>query len=286
MFSLEFTRSFKLFSQEILLSFELCFLVFRCSIFKVRSLPALADSLYSISHRSRFVKRFFKTFFEFFILSFLLQALLSACRLFDSLSIISLRAPFVKRFFLTFSSFYSLFLSLYTLSRYRSLKRAFILSLSFPFVNSFLSFFTSFPPTSLFCTLFDTLYSVFCTPLFLRLFRCLLLCFYRYTYSTFFDYHILGLLTLLMIFLSILLVLGENRLLSSKCNLLHPLFGIERVPCEDKWGKRFSPLRRRSKSELHLRLTVFDCFGLKRIIHFHVQPYISTFRNRKGPLRG
>ena len=145
-----------------------------------------------------------------------------------------------------------------------------------------MSFFTSFPPTSLFCTLFDTLYSVFCTPLFLRLFRCLLLCFYRYTYSTFFDYHILGLLTLLIIFLSILLVLGENRLLSSKCNLLHPLFGIERVPCEDKWGKRFSPLRRRSESELHLRLTVFDCFGLKRIIHFHVQPYISTFRNRKG----
>ena len=52
--------------------------------------------------------------------------------------------------------------------------------------------------------------------------------FYRYTYSAFFEYHILGLLILLMIFLWILLVLGGNRLLSSKCNLLHPLFEIEK----------------------------------------------------------
>lgn len=133
----------------------------------------------------------FQNFFEFFILSFLLQALLSACRLFDSLSIISLRAPFVKRFFLTFSSFYSLFLSLYTLSRYRSLKRAFILSLSFPFVNSFLSFFTYFPPTSLFCTLFDTLYSVFCTPAVLRRFLTFYFCFTYICPALYLRYYIL-----------------------------------------------------------------------------------------------
>ncbi len=116
MFSLEFTRSFKLFFSG---DFTLLRALFsRLSLFNFqgpfasRSRGQLIQYITSLS----LCQEVFQNFFKFFLLSFLLQALLSARRLFDSLSIISLRAPFVKRFFLTFSSFYSLF-SLFTLFR-------------------------------------------------------------------------------------------------------------------------------------------------------------------------
>ena len=44
----------------------LCFLVFRCSIFKVPFATALCDSLFSISYSVPFVKGFFKLFSSFF----------------------------------------------------------------------------------------------------------------------------------------------------------------------------------------------------------------------------
>ncbi len=44
---------------NISISNSLCFLVFRCSIFKVRSLPSLEDSSFSISHLLSLVKYFF-----------------------------------------------------------------------------------------------------------------------------------------------------------------------------------------------------------------------------------
>ena len=51
--------------------------------------------------------------------------------------------------------------------------------------------------------------------------------------------------------------MGENGLYSSKCNFVSPLFGIE------KTGKRFSRLKRRRESELHLRLAKFRLFWAK-----------------------
>ena len=46
--------------------------------------------------------------------------------------------------------------------------------------------------------------------------------------------------------------------------------------------KRFSPLRRRSESKLHLRVAVFAYLWRKRIIHFHAQPYTDAFLRRKA----
>ena len=44
--------------------------------------------------------------------------------------------------------------------------------------------------------------------------------------------------------------LGGNRLLSSKCDFIRPLFGIEKV------DKRFSPLKRRSESAATWRISL------------------------------
>lgn len=112
MLSLEFTRSFKLLFSGDLSPSSFVFSSFVVQFSRSVLLPALADSLYSISHRVRFVKSFFKTFFKFFAPSDSFPAPLTACRLFDSLSIISLRFTFVKRFFQLFQSFLSLFFSL------------------------------------------------------------------------------------------------------------------------------------------------------------------------------
>ena len=113
MFSLEFTRSFKLlFSGDFTL---LRALFSRLSLFNFqgpfasRSRGQLIQYITSLS----LCQEVFQNFFKFFLLSFLPQALLTVCRLFDSFSIISPGTPFVKRFFLTFSSFSSLFPSLY-----------------------------------------------------------------------------------------------------------------------------------------------------------------------------
>ena len=51
-----------------------------------------------------------------------------------------------------------------------------------------------------------------------------------------------------------MLGLGENVLFTAMCKSIHRLFGIEKV------AKRFSPLKRRSESELHLRLADFCSF--------------------------
>ena len=80
---------------------SLCFLVFRCSIFKVRSLPALADSFAIISHSFPLVKTFFEISQKNFNSVFRV-----ICRFFGSPIIIAQLFAFVKRFFQLFSSFF------------------------------------------------------------------------------------------------------------------------------------------------------------------------------------
>ena len=53
-------------------------------------------------------------------------------------------------------------------------------------------------------------------------------------------------------FAKLYFILGENGLLTSTCNFLHPLFGIEKAPCEDKRQKIFAaqtPPRKRGYAE-------------------------------------
>ena len=122
-------------------------------------LSALADSLYSISHRFRFVKRFFKTFLSFFFL-FLASSFAHCLPSFRQL-VYYITSPFVCQE--VFSNFFKFLFPLSSSSRpsrYRSLKRAYILSLSSLFVNSFLSFFTFLSLTSLFCTLFVSFFAL------------------------------------------------------------------------------------------------------------------------------
>ncbi len=139
-------------------------------------LSALADSLYSISHRFRFVKRFFKTFLSFFFL-FLASSFAHCLPSFRQL-VYYITSPFVCQE--VFSNFFKFLFPLSSSSRpsrYRSLKRAYILSLSSLFVNSFLSFFTFLSPTSLFCTLFV---SFFRPLLYVCFYSCFLPLFYRF----------------------------------------------------------------------------------------------------------
>ena len=225
MFSLEFTRSFKLFLRRFL-SFELCFLVFRCSIFKVRfSLRSRGQLIQYITSLS-FCQEVFQNFFKFFFL-FLASSFAHCLPSFRQL-VYYITSPFVcQEVFSNFFKFLFPLSSSSRLSRYRSLKRAYILSLSSLFVNSFLSFFTFFSPTSLFCTLFV---SFFRPLLYVCFYSCFLPLFYRffhiytYTYATLFDYHILGLPMFLMLFLCILLVFGRKRITFFKVQPFTPSF--------------------------------------------------------------
>ena len=72
-----FLRNFRVSSWFVFRRSLLCFLVFRCSIFKVRFASALRDSLFSISHPVLFVKAFFKVFLTFFSTFFRLLCLLA-----------------------------------------------------------------------------------------------------------------------------------------------------------------------------------------------------------------
>ena len=203
MFSLEFTRSFKLFLRRFL-SFELCFLVFRCSIFKVRFALRSRGQLIQYITSLSFCQEVFQNFFKFFSSSFLPQALLTACRLFDSLSIISLHRSFVKRFFLTFSSFYFLFLHLHGF-RDTALSSVhifyhFLLTLS----TLFCLFLPSYPQLRCFAHFLPLFFVLFCMCVFIPVFCRFSTAFfhiYTYTYATLFDYNILGLPMFLMLFL-------------------------------------------------------------------------------------
>ena len=153
-------------------------------------LSALADSLYSISHRFRFVKRFFKTFLSFFFL-FLASSFAHCLPSFRQL-VYYITSPFVcQEVFSNFFKFLCPLSSSSRLSRYRSLKRAYILSLSSLFVNSFLSFFTFLSPTSLFCTLFILFLPCFCTHSLLRHFQVLYFYFTYICAALYLRYYIL-----------------------------------------------------------------------------------------------
>ena len=226
MFSLEFTRSFKLFLRRFL-SFELCFLVFRCSIFKVRFALRSRGQLIQYITSLSFCQEVFQNFFKFFSSSFLPQALLTACRLFDSSSIISLHRSFVKRFFLTFSSFYFLFLHLHGF-RDTALSSVhifyhFLLTLS----TLFCLFLPSYPQLRCFAHFLPLFFVLFCMcvfiPVFCR-FSTAIFHIYTYTYATLFDYHILGLPMFLMLFLCILLVFGRKRATFFKVKPFTPSF--------------------------------------------------------------
>lgn len=190
MFSLEFTRSFKLFLRRFL-SFELCFLVFRCSIFKVRFALRSRGQLIQYITSLSFCQEVFQNFFKFFSFSFLPQALLTACRLFDSLSIISLRRSFVKRFFLTFSSFYFLFLHLLGF-RDTALSSVHIF---YHFLHSlstlFCLFLPSFPQLRCFAHFLSLFLPWFCTHSLLRHFQVLYFYFTYICAALYLRYYIL-----------------------------------------------------------------------------------------------
>ena len=214
MFSLEFTRSFKLFSQEISL---LRALFSRLSLFNFQGpfRSPLSRTAYTVYHIAFVLSRGFSKLFKFFSSSFFPQALLTACRLFDSLSIISLHRSFVKRFFLTFSSFYFLFLHLHGF-RDTALSSVhifyhFLLTLS----TLFCLFLPSYPQLRCFAHFLSLFFVLFCMCVFIPVFCRFSTAFfhiYTYTYATLFDYHILGLPMFLMLFLCILLVFGRKRI--------------------------------------------------------------------------
>ena len=178
MFSLEFTRSFKLFLRRFL-SFELCFLVFRCSIFKVRFALRSRGQLIQYITSLSFCQEVFQNFFNFF----LPLSCLKLCSLLAVFSTACLLYHFTVRLSRGFSNFFKFLFPLSSssrLSRYRSLKRAYILSLSSHFVNSFLSFFTFLSPTSLFCTLFVSFFRPLLYVCFYSCFLPLFYCFFSY----------------------------------------------------------------------------------------------------------
>ena len=107
----------------------LCFLVFRCSIFKVPFATALCDSLFSISYSVPFVKGFFKLFSSFFSTFSSAQSHNLLLLLAHSLSPLPLGhrlpcgallyyhfLPLLSTPFYTFFPFFPLFSSFFTLS--------------------------------------------------------------------------------------------------------------------------------------------------------------------------
>ena len=150
MLSLEFTRSFKLLFSGDLSPSSFVFSSFVVQFSRSVLLPALADSLYSISHRVRFVKRFFKTFLSFlfprtrFPLRLLPAVFLTACLLYHC----ALRLS--RGFFNFFQVFYLFSLRLRALVT--SLSRACIYSITL-FLSCQLFFVFFYSPFLIFAVL-------------------------------------------------------------------------------------------------------------------------------------
>jgi len=75
--------------------------------------------------------------------------------------------------------------------------------------------------------------------------------------------------------------LGGNGSYSSKCNFLSPLFGIEKTGALKSVNKRFSPLKRRSESELYLRVADFRLFWAKNDYPLPLASLFSNFSTAK-----